>query len=145
MQGSNTVVVLALAAMFGFQLANAQQPGGVDSKGQNPKLKLEKVIAGHLTELNGRYKLRVTEVTYVPGGYIGPHHHVGPGIRCVTSGDLTYVQPDATHIYRAGDCFYETGDVSHTASNATDKPVVLLNFEVVPASHSGGTAIPVRK
>ena len=140
----NTLVV-AVLAVLGSHIANAQQPAAVESKGQIPKLKLEQVVAGHLTELNGRYKLRVTEVTYIPGGYIGQHHHVGPGIRCVTSGDLTYVQPDITHIYRAGDCFFETGDVSHTANNATDKPVVLLNFELVPASHSGGTAVPVRK
>lgn len=138
-------VAVAVLALLGSHIANAQQPAAVDSKGQIPKLKLEQVVAGHLSELNGRYKLRVTEVTYVPGGYIGPHHHVGPGIRCVTSGDLTYVQPDITHIYRAGDCFFETGDVSHTANNATDKPVVLLNFELVPVNHSGGTAVPVRK
>jgi quercetin dioxygenase-like cupin family protein len=131
--------------LFGTGMANAQQPAKVDSKGQNPKLKLEQVVAGHLTELNGRYKLRVTEVTYDLGGYIGPHHHVGPGIRCVTSGELTYVQPDKTNIYRSGDCFYETGDISHTANNATDKPIVLLNFELIPVSHTGGTAIPVRK
>jgi quercetin dioxygenase-like cupin family protein len=85
----------------------------------------------------------VSEVTYDVAGYIGPHHHVGPGIRCVTSGELTYVQPDKTSIYRAGDCFYETGDISHTANNATDKPVVLLNFELIPAAHKGGTSIPV--
>ena len=121
------------------------QPAGVESKGQMPKIKLEQVISGHLPELNGRYKLRVTEVTYTPGGYIGPHHHVGPGIRCVTSGVLTYVQPDITHVYKSGDCFFESGDVSHTANNATSDPVVLLNFELIPAGHSGGTAIPVRK
>lgn len=139
-------ISLAIVIVFiGAGMANAQQPAKVDSKGQNPKVKLEQVVGGHLTELNGRYKLRVTEVTYDLGGYIGPHHHVGPGIRCVTSGELTYVQPDKTNIYRAGDCFYETGDISHTANNATNKPVVLLNFELIPVSHTGGTAIPVKK
>ena len=132
-------------ALLGASLASAQEPAKVESKGQNPKVKLEQVVSGHLTELNGRFKLRVTEVTYDLGGYIGPHHHVGPGIRCVTSGELTYVQPDKTNIYRAGDCFYESGDVSHTANNATNTPIVLLNFELIPVSHSGGTAFPVRK
>src|SRR5262249_16745123 len=125
--------------------ANAQQAATVDSNGQHPKLKLEEVISGHLTELNGRYKLRVSEVTYDPGGYIGEHHHVGPGIRCVTTGELTYVQPDKTNIYKTGDCLYESGDITHTAKNNTDKPVVLLNFELVPVAHKGGTAIPVPK
>jgi quercetin dioxygenase-like cupin family protein len=132
-------------ALIGTSLASAQQPAKVENKGQNPKVKLEQVISGHLTELNGRYKLRVTEVTYDLGGYIGPHHHVGPGIRCVTSGELTYVQPDKTNIYRAGDCFYESGDISHTANNPTNMPIVLLNFELIPVSHSGGSAIPVRQ
>lgn len=135
----------ALLLLCGSYSVQAQQPGAVESKGQHPKVKLEQAVSGHLTELNGRYKLRATEVTYEPGGYIGPHHHVGPGIRCVTSGELTYVQPDQTHIYKAGDCFFESGDISHTANNATDKPVVLLNFEVIPVAHSKGTAIPVPK
>ena len=138
-------IVSIVALSFLGSVAIFAQPTGVESKGQLPKIKLEQVISGHLTELNGRYKLRATEVTYTPGGYIGPHHHLGPGIRCVTSGELTYVQPDITHIYKSGDCFYESGDVSHTANNATSSPVVLLNFELIPVGHSGGTAIPVRK
>ena len=101
------------------------------------------VVTGYLSDLNGRFRLRVTEVTYDPSGYIGPHHHVGPGIRCVTAGELTYVQPDKNTVYRAGDCFFESGDVTHTAHNATDKPVVLLNFQILPADWSGGSAIPV--
>lgn len=130
-------------AVFAVSLAAAlaQQPGKVDSKGQHPKMKLEQVISGHITELNGKYKLRVAEVTYEPGGHIGAHHHLGPGIRCVTAGELTYVQPDKTTIYRVGDCFYESGDITHTANNATDAPVKLLNFEIVPASLSGSSTI----
>ena len=139
---SISIVVLVL---FPSCPGSAQQPASVESKGQNPKIKLEQVISGHLTDLNGRYKLRATEVTFVPGGYIGPHHHVGPGIRCVTEGELTYVQPDKTNIYRAGDCFFESGDISHTAKNATEKPVVLLNFEIIPIAHTKGSAIPVPK
>jgi len=136
-------VFIALAAIASCHVY-AQQAAKVESKGQHAQIKVEEVISGHLTELNGRYKLRVTEVTWDPGGQIGPHHHVGPGVRCVTSGELTYVS-DTSHTYRPGDCFYESGDVSHTANNLTSKPVVLLSFEVVPAAYSGGTAIPVPK
>jgi hypothetical protein len=42
-------------------------------------IKLEGVIFGHLTELNGKFKLRATEVTFAPEGYLGVHHHVEPG------------------------------------------------------------------
>ncbi len=59
--------------------SNAEQPLIVESEGKYGKIKIDEVVAGHLTELNGRYRLRVAEVTYDPGGYIGSHHHVGPG------------------------------------------------------------------
>lgn len=137
-------VSIAVLALLVSYTSSAQKPAAVESKGQTPKIKFEQVISGPLTDLNGRYKLRVTESTIDPGGYVGPHHHVGPGIRCVTNGELTFVRSDKTDIYRAGDCFFESGDVTHTANNATDKPVVLLIYEIIPAAHSSkGTAIPV--
>ncbi len=64
----------------------------VERKGQSSQPKLEQVISGHLTELNGKYKLRATETTFEPGGYIGEHHHIGPGLRFVASGALTFVK-----------------------------------------------------
>jgi quercetin dioxygenase-like cupin family protein len=139
---------LALAALLfavGYAAADAQQPAAVESNGQHPSIKLDQPIAGHLAELDGKYRLRVTEVTYDAAGYIGPHHHVGPGIRCITAGELSYEQPDKTTVYRAGDCFFESGDVTHTAHNLTNKPVVLLSFEILPASLAKGSAIPVPK
>ena len=30
-------------------------------------VKLEEAVFGHLTELNGKYKMRATEVTFAPG------------------------------------------------------------------------------
>ena len=137
-----TFSVIAIAALW-VECASGQTPDKVESRGQHPKIKLDQVISGHLVELNGHYKLRVAEVTYDPGAYIGAHHHLGPGIRCVTSGELMYVQPDKTSFYHAGDCFYESGDVSHTASNPTDRPTVLLNFEIVPASLTTTSTVPV--
>ncbi len=93
------VLFVALFHVAGY--AAAQQR--VESKGVLAKVKLEEAISGHLTELNGKYKLRVVEITIEPGGYIGEHHHVGPGIRLVTSGELTFVQQGKTTIYRTGD------------------------------------------
>ncbi len=117
----------------------------VTKQGQHSTVKLEHVVAGHLSELNGRYKLRVTEVAYDLAGFIGEHHHAGPGIRCVTAGELTYFQSEKATVYRSGDCFFESGDVTHTASNRTDRPTVLLNFEVLPADWAESSAIPVPK
>ena len=137
-------IVLSLTFLVG-SVALAQAPGTVEKKGQISRTKLEATVAGHLPELNGKFKLRVSEVTYEPGGFIGEHHHAGPGIRCVTAGELTYVQADKTTIYRAGDCFFESGDITHTAVNRTAQPIVLLNFEVLPVAWSDGSAIPIPK
>ncbi len=120
----------------------AQSPGTLDKKGQGSEIKLEKTVAGPLTELNGKYKFRVSETTYEPGGYIGEHHHAGPGIRLVKSGELTFVHPDKTTIYKAGDYFFETGDVTHKAYNNTKEPVVVVTFELLPVNWSGPSAIP---
>ena len=136
-----TIAFTVIVAAFGSGIANAQQK--VEVKGQSSKVKLNQVVSGYLSELNGKYQLRVGETTFEPGGSIGQHHHAGPGIRCITVGELTFVSDGKTTIYKAGDCFYESGDVSHIARNATDKPLVLLNFEILPASLSGGSAMPV--
>jgi quercetin dioxygenase-like cupin family protein len=60
----------------------------VEIRGITSVIKIDEVIFGHLTELNGKFKLRATELTFAPDGYVGVHHHVGPGIRYVISGDL---------------------------------------------------------
>jgi quercetin dioxygenase-like cupin family protein len=109
----------------------------------NSVTKMEQVISGHLTELNGKYKLRVIETTYLLGGYIGEHHHAGPGVRYVKSGELPYIQDNLTRVFKEGDYFYESGDVTHTAYNKGSKPVVIINFEVLPASWDGASPIPV--
>jgi quercetin dioxygenase-like cupin family protein len=108
-------------------------------------VKLEEIISGHLQELNGKYKIRLSETTYEPGGFIGEHHSVGPGIRYVKSGELTYIQNDTTRIFREGTYFYESGDVVHTAYNRSGKAVIIINFEVVPADWKGASPIPVPK
>lgn len=116
----------------------------VDTKGLTAKIKFESVLSGYLTELNGKYKLRVTELTLEPGGYVGEHHHAGPGIRQVTSGHMTYVLPDKTLVYGPGDFFFESGDVSHTAQNKTDAPMVHVLLEILPADHKGPSIMPAK-
>ena len=74
-------------------------PVRVDTKGLTARIKFEEVISGPLAEVNGRFKLRVTELTLAPGGHIGEHNHLGPGIRQVTAGEMTYVLPNRTVVY----------------------------------------------
>ena len=120
-------------------------PGKVDTKGLTAKIKYESVLSGYLGELNGKYKLRVTELVLEPGGYVGEHHHAGPGIRQVTSGYMTYVLPDKTVVYGPGDFFFESGDVTHTAQNKTEAPMVHVLFEVLPAELRGPSIMPAMK
>lgn len=114
--------------------APTRADGVVEVKGFHSRVRARMTELGHLRELSGKYQLRVTEITIDPDGYMKPHHHLGPGVRCIVSGELTYVFRGATTIYRAGDCFTETGDESHEARNAGAAPVVLHNSELLPAS-----------
>jgi quercetin dioxygenase-like cupin family protein len=114
----------------------------VDRKGTTSTVKLEQVVSGHLTDLNGKYKLQVTEITYEPGGYTGEHQHVGPGIRFVAAGELTFVQEGKTVTYKTGEYFYEAGDITNAAYNRSNAPVRIINFEILPADWKGGSAVP---
>jgi len=78
-----------------------------------------------------------SELVLEPGGYVGEHHHAGAGIRRVTSGYMTYVMPNMTHVYGPGDFFFEPGDVAHTAQNKTDAPMVHVLFEILPVELMG--------
>lgn len=127
--------------------ASAQTGGSpikVDANGLVAKIKFEAPLGGFLTEINGKYKLRVTELTLAPGGYVGEHNHVGPGIRQVTSGYMTYVLPNQTIVYGPGDLFFETGDINHTVFNKTDAPMVHILFEILPVDHNGPSLIAAK-
>jgi quercetin dioxygenase-like cupin family protein len=146
-------VLLALSALPLIGLtarasqANAQTPGSpvkVDTKGLVAKIKFEAPVEGFLKEINGKYKLRVTELTLAPGGHVGEHNHVGPGIRQVTSGYMTYVLPKETIVYGPGDLFFESGDINHTVFNRTDAPMVHVLFEILPVDLKGPSLIPVK-
>jgi quercetin dioxygenase-like cupin family protein len=134
------LLLMLFALLQISECAIAQQP--VESAGITPVLKLEEVISGHLTELNGKFKLRVTELTLAPGAYLGAHHHAGPGIRLVMTGELTFTQAGKAIVYRTGDYFYESGNVVHTAQNKTNSPVRVAFFEILPVSWSGPSLIP---
>ena len=119
-------------------------PVKVDTKGLVAKIKFEAPLEGFLKEINGKYKLRITELTLAPGGHVGEHNHEGPGIRQVTSGHMTYVLPDKTVVYGPGDFFFESGDVNHTVFNRTDAPMVHVLFEILAVDLNGPSLIPVR-
>ena len=114
----------------------------VEARGITAKIKIEEVTFGHLAGLNGKFKFRATEVTFAPDAHLGVHHHIGPGIRYVVSGKLTFSQAGKETIYQAGDYFYESGNIAHTAENRTKQPLRVLFFELLPADWAGPTVIP---
>jgi len=83
-------LLLVVALLGGTDRLAAQET--VETRGITSEVKIDEVIFGHLTELNGKFKLRATELTFAPDGYVGVHHHIGPGIRYVISGELTFAE-----------------------------------------------------
>src|SRR5262245_59360898 len=142
------LAAMPFIALFAQAGEAAAQPAGSPVKVRMlrlvAKIKFVAPLAGFLTDLNVKYKLRVTELTLAPSGHVGEHNHVGPGIRQVTSGYTTYVLPDKTVVYGPGDFFFESGDINHTVFNKTAEPMVHVLFEVLPADLTGPSLIPVK-
>jgi len=134
------MLLVFVALLSGADRLAAQ--GNVELRGITSAIKLDEVIYGHLTELNGKFKLRATEVTFAPDGYLGVHHHVGPGIRYVLSGEVTFTEGGQTTIYKSGDYFFETGNLAHTAQNKTNLPLRILFVEILPKDWAAPTVIP---
>ena len=123
--------LLVLVALLGGADRMAAQET-VETRGITSAIKIDEVIFGHLTELNGKFKLRATEFTFAPDGYVGVHHHVGPGIRYVISGELTFAEGGQETVYKAGEYYFETGNLAHTAQNKTNLPLRVLAVEILP-------------
>ena len=133
-----------MLVLFWVVLAGADRLAAqtVEARGITSEIKLEEVVFGHLAEINDKFKLRATEVTFAPGAYLGVHHHVGPGIRYVLSGEVAFAEGSQTTVYKTGDYFFETGNLAHTAQNNTTLPLRILFFELLPKDWSGPTVIP---
>ena len=123
-------LLLLVVLLGGTDRLAAQET--VETRGITSEVKIEEVIFGHLTELNGKFKLRATELTFAPDGYVGVHHHIGPGIRYVISGELTFTMGGQETVYKAGESYFETGNLAHTAQNKTNLPARVLIVEIVP-------------
>lgn len=136
-----TLLLLLVVALFGgADRSNAQEK--VEARGITSVIKLDEVLFGHLTELNGKFKIRATEFTLEPGAYLGVHHHVGPGVRYVISGELTFTEGGQATIYKAGDYYFETGNLAHTAENKTNLPLRVLVVDILPKDWMGSAVIP---
>jgi quercetin dioxygenase-like cupin family protein len=91
--------ILCVVIPLCLVISLAQNTIRVETKDVQPVQRLEQVISGRVTDLSGKYKFRVSEVTYQPGGYVGDHHHAGPGAGVIMAGEFTYVKGDKTTVY----------------------------------------------
>jgi quercetin dioxygenase-like cupin family protein len=135
-------LLLFVALLTGAGRLAAQET--VDTRGVTSVITVEEIVFGHLTELNGKFKLRATELTFAPGGHIGVHHHVGPGIRYIISGELTFAEGGQETVYKAGEYFFETGNIVHTAHNKTNLPLRILVVEILPKDWTAPAMITPR-
>ena len=135
-------LLLFVALLCGTGRLTAQQT--VEARGVTSAVKMEEVTFAHLPELNGKFKLRATEMTFAPGGYIGVHHHAGPGIRYVISGELTFAEGGQETVYKAGEYYFETGNLAHTAHNKTNLPLRVLVVEILPKDWTSPAMIAPR-
>jgi hypothetical protein len=62
-------LALALLAMLISGLGPCAAQEQVEARGITSSVKLEEVIYGHIRDLNGRFKMRATEVTMAPEAY----------------------------------------------------------------------------
>jgi len=140
----NTMVrftlLLVVALLGGAGRLAAQEK--IEARGITSVIKLEEVTFGHLADLNGKYKMRAAEFTFAPGSYLGVHHHVGPGVRYILSGELTFTEGGHATVYKAGDYYFETGNLAHTAENKTQEPCRVLIVEIIPKDWVGPAVIP---
>jgi quercetin dioxygenase-like cupin family protein len=137
------LTVLCMIVLLGCVERLAAQDT-VEMRGVTSEVKLEEVTFGHLTELNDKFKMRATEFTFAPGAFVGNHHHAGPGVRYIISGEITITEGGVATIYKAGDYYYETGNVAHMAENKTNVPLRFIVMEMIPRTWSGPATIPPR-
>ena len=135
------LLISGLLALLYVTNSVAQDAWKLERKNMDSKIKLEAVVSGYVADLNGKYRLRISEVTFKPGGSVGEHHHAVPGMRYIAAGELTFVQAGKTTIYKAGDTFYESGAVTNKAQNNGKVPTVVIITEIIPVDWKGGTAI----
>jgi len=138
--------LLCLGAAVGR--LDSQMPAShsaVEMTGVKPTLKMQTPVEGFFTPLNGKLDLRATEVELEPGGSIKDHYHFGPGIRRMLAGELTLIFADTKkeQVVRAGEYFYEPGDVNINGVNRGKEPAKLLIVELVPAGLKGSAMVPL--
>jgi quercetin dioxygenase-like cupin family protein len=74
---------------------------------------------------------RSIRVIFPPGFKTPVHTHEGPGPRYVVKGKLKVIEGGSTHIFQAGDVFWESGQLM-SVENISGQTAELIIVESVP-------------
>ena len=142
-------IVTSMAVALGCAWAQQHAAPGsaLHMSGVKAQKKLEAPVQGFFTPINGKLKMRATEIEVEPNGSVGDHFHFGPGIRHLLAGEVTLIFADSgkEQQVKAGDYFYESGDSSIRAQNRGTQPAKLVVVELVPADLEGSAMVPLSR
>jgi quercetin dioxygenase-like cupin family protein len=116
-------------------------PAAIPATGYNDTVKTN--CSHPISNVPGK-SLVAVEVSYPPGGASAPHHHSDSAFiyAYVVSGQIvSQVEGQPEHIYRAGECWYETPGAHHLISRNTSntEPAKLLAVFVADTEHNALT------
>jgi quercetin dioxygenase-like cupin family protein len=98
--------------------------------GENPTLN-RTVLLEHKVELaNNQVTAKTIRVIFPPAFKTPWHTHEGPGPRYVVKGKLKVIEGGKTNIYKAGDVFWESGQLM-SVENLSDQSGELIIVELV--------------
>jgi quercetin dioxygenase-like cupin family protein len=114
---------LAVLVLFNVHAATAQE---------KPGLGRSTLLTNPLDLPSKNITAKVIRVTIPPAFKTPWHTHEGPGPRYVVKGTLEVVEKGKTNIYKAGDVFWESGQLM-SVENKSDAAAELIIFELAPA------------
>jgi quercetin dioxygenase-like cupin family protein len=92
-----------------------------------------KVLMENKVELTNKHVTAKTiRVTFPPAFKTPQHTHEGPGPRYVVKGKLKVIEGGKTNIYKAGDVFWESGQLM-SVENLSGQVAEMIIVELVPA------------
>lgn len=122
-----------LAATFISTSALAKDMPPKETSGLDVQLYHNHSLGAQLAPMEG-YTLRGRRITFAPGGGTNEHSHADrPGIVYVLEGTLDEHRGDTKRVVVAGDTWVEEADTVHWIKNTSDKPAVVLAFDLVKA------------
>ena len=121
--------LIPLAMLFGgaIHAVSAQETAAF-----NRMLLLENAVQLPGDKLNAK----VIRVIFPPAFKTPEHTHEGPGPRYIVKGRLKVVEGGKTNIDKAGDIFWESGQLM-SVENLDEEAAEMIIFELVPVKPAG--------